>query len=114
MACPSALRYGAKNSGEARYTTDRVIKVIAVIWRYDGISPDEMEKRVVNQYERVLTTAVNDIEHIESQSLYGVAVVKIFFHASVSFLPSGLSFSTWTKVGSILSLPMPIVLRTSS
>jgi multidrug efflux pump subunit AcrB len=55
------------------------IPVIAVIWRYDGISPDEMEQRIVSQYERVLTTAVNDIEHIESQSLYGEAIVKIFF-----------------------------------
>jgi multidrug efflux pump subunit AcrB len=55
------------------------IPVIAVIWRYDGISPDEMEKRITNQYERVLTTAVNDIEHIESQSLFGEAIVKIFF-----------------------------------
>src|SRR5215475_13769783 len=56
------------------------IPVIAVVWSYTGISPDEMEKRIVGIYERSLTTTVNDIEHIESQSLSGIAVVKIYFH----------------------------------
>jgi multidrug efflux pump subunit AcrB len=55
------------------------IPVISVIWNYQGLSPDEMEKRVVSNYERMLTTTVNDIEHIESQSLTGIAVVKVFF-----------------------------------
>ncbi|HEU4532570.1 MAG TPA: efflux RND transporter permease subunit, partial [Polyangiaceae bacterium] len=48
-------------------------------WNYQGLSPEEMEKRVVTNYERMLTTTVNDIEHVESQSLTGIAVVKIFF-----------------------------------
>ncbi len=55
------------------------IPVIAVVWQYGGLSPDEMEKRIVGNYERALTTTVNDIEHIESQSLYGISVTKIFF-----------------------------------
>ncbi len=55
------------------------IPVISVIFRYEGLSPDEMEKRIVTNYERALTTTVNDIEHIESQSLTGTAIVKIFF-----------------------------------
>ncbi|HEX3770105.1 MAG TPA: efflux RND transporter permease subunit [Polyangiaceae bacterium] len=55
------------------------IPVISVIWSYSGLSPEEMEKRIVNNYERNLTVAVNDIEHIESQSLTGISVVKIFF-----------------------------------
>jgi multidrug efflux pump subunit AcrB len=55
------------------------IPVISVIWNYPGLSPEEMEKRIVNNYERFLTTAVNDIEHIESQSLTGIAVIKIYF-----------------------------------
>ena len=61
------------------------IPVIAAIWNYNGLSPDEMETRVVGNFERVLVSTVNDIEHIESQSLNGVAVVKIFLqpHASV-------------------------------
>ncbi len=55
------------------------IPVISVVWNYGGLSPEEMEQRIVTNYERILTTTVNDIEHIESQSLPGVAVVKIFF-----------------------------------
>lgn len=55
------------------------IPVISVIWNYTGLSPEEMEKRIVTNYERILTTTVNDIEHIESQSLTGIAVVKIYF-----------------------------------
>src|SRR4051812_31003755 len=55
------------------------IPVISVIWNYTGLSPEEMEKRIVTNYERILTTTVNDIEHTESQSLTGIAVVKIFF-----------------------------------
>ena len=59
------------------------IPVIAVVWTYNGLSPDEMAGRVVYYYERQLTSNVNDIEHIESQSLNGVGVVKIFFRPSV-------------------------------
>ena len=55
------------------------IPVISVVWNYPGLSPEEMEKRIVNNYERGLTTTVNDIEHIESQSLTGISVIKIFF-----------------------------------
>jgi multidrug efflux pump subunit AcrB len=55
------------------------IPVISVIWNYGGLSPDEMEKRIVTNYERALTTTVNDIEHVESQSLTGVAIIKVFF-----------------------------------
>src|SRR3954454_18824991 len=55
------------------------IPVISVFWNYTGLPPEEMEKRIVTNYERALTTTVNDIEHIESQSLTGIAVVKIFF-----------------------------------
>jgi multidrug efflux pump subunit AcrB len=55
------------------------IPVISVIWNYGGLSPDEMEKRIVTNFERALTTTVNDIEHIDSQMLSGVAVIKIFF-----------------------------------
>jgi multidrug efflux pump subunit AcrB len=55
------------------------IPVISVVWNYSGLSPEEMEKRIVNNYERGLTTTVNDIEHIESQSLTGMSIIKIFF-----------------------------------
>ena len=55
------------------------IPVVSVIWTYTGLSPDEMEKRMVTISERAMTTTVNDIEHIESQSYNGVAVIKVFF-----------------------------------
>ncbi|MFT3928444.1 MAG: efflux RND transporter permease subunit [Myxococcales bacterium] len=55
------------------------IPVISVVWNYAGLAPEEMERRIVNSYERVLTTTVNDIEHIESQSLFGMSIIKIFF-----------------------------------
>ncbi|HKO95199.1 MAG TPA: efflux RND transporter permease subunit, partial [Polyangiaceae bacterium] len=54
------------------------IPVISVIWNYGGLPPEEMERRIVSNFERNLTTTVNDIEHIESQSLTGVAVIKIY------------------------------------
>src|SRR5581483_11127284 len=59
------------------------IPVIAVVWTYRGLSPDDMAGRVIYYYERQLSTAVNDIDHIESQSLSGVGIVKIFFHSGV-------------------------------
>jgi multidrug efflux pump subunit AcrB len=55
------------------------IPVISVIFNYSGMSADDMDKRVVANFERFLTTTVNDIEHIESQSLYGIGVIKVFF-----------------------------------
>ncbi|GFZ90879.1 MULTISPECIES: efflux RND transporter permease subunit [Sphingobium] len=55
------------------------IPVVAVAWQYAGLSPEDMANRIVNPYERVLTTTVNDIEHIESQSLQGIGIIKIYF-----------------------------------
>jgi multidrug efflux pump subunit AcrB len=55
------------------------IPVVAVVWTYNGLTPEDMSGRVVYYYERALTTTVSNIEHIESQSLYGRGIVKIFF-----------------------------------
>ncbi len=55
------------------------IPVIAVAWQYTGLPPQDMANRIVGPYERVLTTTVNDIEHIESQSLPGIGIIKIYF-----------------------------------
>ncbi|HTW49124.1 MAG TPA: efflux RND transporter permease subunit [Acidobacteriaceae bacterium] len=60
------------------------IPVVTIIWHYDGFSPEQMANRIVTLSERSLTTTVNDIEHIESTSLYGVAVVKVFFQPGVN------------------------------
>ncbi len=62
---------------------DIKIPVIAVVWSYRGLPPEDMSGRVVYFYERQLSSAVNDIDHIESQSLNGVGIVKIFFQPSV-------------------------------
>src|SRR5213079_573855 len=60
------------------------IPVISVVWDYQGLSPKDMADRIVSQTERGLTTLVDNIEHIESQSLNGRAVVKIFFRPSAN------------------------------
>ncbi|MDR3441548.1 MAG: efflux RND transporter permease subunit [Legionella sp.] len=60
------------------------IPVVSVVWNYTGLPPDEMADRITSVFERAVTTTVNDIEHIESESLIGVSVVKLFFHAGVN------------------------------
>ena len=62
---------------------DIKIPVIAVVWTYRGLPPDDMSGRVIYYYERQLSSSVNDIEHIESQSLPGIGIVKIFFQPGV-------------------------------
>jgi len=59
------------------------IPIVSVVLTYGGLQPDEMEKRVVTNFERMLTGNVNDIEHIESQSYNGIAVIRIYFHPNV-------------------------------
>jgi len=59
------------------------IPVIAVVWTYNGLPPDQMASRVITAYEMSLTTSVDNVEHIESQSLPGAGIVKIFFQPSV-------------------------------
>jgi len=60
------------------------IPVVTVIWAYGGLAPEDMERRIVTISERAMTTTVNDIEHIESQSLNGVSVIKVFFQPGAS------------------------------
>jgi multidrug efflux pump subunit AcrB len=60
------------------------IPVVSIIWNYTGLSAQEMGQRITAVNERSLTTTVNDIEHIESQSLYGVAIIKIFFQPNAN------------------------------
>ena len=66
------------------------IPVVSVIWRYNGLATEEMEGRMISQFERGLTATVNDIEHIESQIFNGVGVVKVFFHAGAE-IQTGLA-----------------------
>ena len=60
------------------------IPVVAVVWTYDGLPADDMSKRVIYYYERTLSSQVNDIEHIESQSLPRYGIVKVFFQPGVN------------------------------
>src|SRR5947207_11904755 len=60
------------------------IPVVSVVWSYTGMPADEVESRIVFVNERVLTASVNGIEHIESQSLNGVGVIRIYFHPGAS------------------------------
>jgi multidrug efflux pump subunit AcrB len=59
------------------------IPVVSVIWSYTGLPPDDMANRVVSVCERAMTTAVNDIEHIESSSYNGIAIVRVYFQPNV-------------------------------
>ena len=60
------------------------IPVITLIWNYTGLEPQEMEQRITSNSERFVTTLVNDVEHTESQSLNGLAIVKIFFQPNAN------------------------------
>jgi multidrug efflux pump subunit AcrB len=59
------------------------IPVIGVVWQYTGLPPDQMAGRIITLYQRILTTTVNDIEHITANSYNGVGIVKIFFQPNV-------------------------------
>jgi len=80
------------------------IPVVSVLWQYTGLSPEEMSDRIVYNYERSLTTTVNNIEHIESQSLNGRAIVKIFFQPSVQ-IASAVAQVTAISQSSVHSMP---------
>jgi CzcA family heavy metal efflux pump len=69
------------------------IPIIAVGWQYTGLPPDEMAGRITTLYERVLTTTVNDIEHIEATSYTGFGIVKIFFHPGVNIATANAQVS---------------------
>jgi multidrug efflux pump subunit AcrB len=59
------------------------IPVVTIVWSYNGLPPEEMEGRIVTICERALTTTVNDIEHTQSESYQGVAVIRVFFQPNV-------------------------------
>jgi CzcA family heavy metal efflux pump len=93
------------------------IPVISVIWNYAGLSPEDLEQRITWPYERVLTTTVDNIEHIESQSLYGIAVVKIFLQPKAN-VPTGIAQVTSVSQAILRQLPTgttpPLVLSYSA
>src|SRR5215472_1349471 len=60
------------------------IPVISLVWTYNGLEPQEMEQRITSNVERGVQTLVNDVEHTESQSLNGIAVIKVFFQPTAN------------------------------
>src|ERR1700741_11202 len=93
------------------------IPVISVIWNYAGLSPQDLEEKITWPYERVLTPTVDNIEHIESQSLYGIAVVKIFLQPNAT-VPTGIAQVTSVSQAILRQLPTgitpPLVLSYSA
>src|ERR1700681_2614415 len=80
------------------------IPVVSIIWNYNGLVPEDMSDRIVSITERALTTTVDNIEHIESQSLYGIAVVKVFLQPNAS-LQQGIAQITASSQTQLRQLP---------
>jgi multidrug efflux pump subunit AcrB len=80
------------------------IPVVTVVWGYSGLSAEEMANRIVTPSERGLTTTVNDIEHLESQSLNGIAIIKIYFQPHVN-IGSAVAQVTAISQTQVRSLP---------
>src|ERR1700733_10401442 len=80
------------------------IPVVAAIWNYTGLQPDEMASRIVLNTERTAQVSVNDVQHTESQSLNGIAVVKYFFQPGAN---EDLSYAQITGVSQTQLKQMP-------
>src|SRR5712692_4400389 len=93
------------------------IPVVSIIWNYNGLVPQDMSDRIVSITERNLTTVVDNIEHVESQSLYGIAVVKVFLQPNAS-LDSAVSQITASSQTQLKMLPQgttpPLVITYSA
>ena len=93
------------------------IPVISVIFNFPGMAPRDLEQHLTTVYERVLTTTVDNIEHIESESLFGIAVVKIFLQPKAS-VPRGIAQVTSVSQAILRQLPVsttpPLVLSYSA
>ena len=80
------------------------IPVVTVVWNFNGLSAPEMANRIVTNSERGMTTTVNDIEHIESQSLNGIGIIKIFFQPHVNI---GVAVSQVTAICQVQLRSLP-------
>ncbi len=93
------------------------IPVVSVVWSYTGLTPAEMEQRIVTQSERSITTTVNDIEHLESQSLLGYGVIKVFFQPGAS-IDAAVAQITAINLAVLSRMPPginpPVVIRFSA
>ncbi len=93
------------------------IPVVCVVWNYGGLAPQEIERRMVTISERVMTTTVNDIEHIESQSYPGIGVIKVFLHEDAN-IESAIAQITASNQTVIRAMPPgttpPLIIRYSA
>jgi multidrug efflux pump subunit AcrB len=93
------------------------IPVVSIIWTYNGLVPEDMADRIVSITERSLTTTVDNIEHVESQSLYGIAVVKVFLQPTAS-IEQGIAQITAVSQTQLKQLPLgttpPLILAYSA
>jgi multidrug efflux pump subunit AcrB len=80
------------------------IPVIASLWNYTGLSAEEMEERIASQYERSLTTVVTDVEHMESQTVNGRSITKVYFHPGTKV---DMAMAQLTAVGQATVRQMP-------
>ena len=80
------------------------IPVVSVVWFYTGMSPSDMANRIVANSERGITTTVNDIEHMESQSVYGLGVIKVFFRPGTN-VQGAISQITAISQTAVRSMP---------
>jgi multidrug efflux pump subunit AcrB len=80
------------------------IPVVTVVWNYNGLSAQEMSTRIVFNVERGMTTSVSDIEHIESQSLTGMAIIKVFFQPHVNI---GSAVAQVTAINQVMLRALP-------
>ncbi|MGA2570290.1 MAG: efflux RND transporter permease subunit [Terracidiphilus sp.] len=80
------------------------IPVVTVTWGYTGLSADQIANRMVTPSERILTSSVNDIDHMESTSLVGLGIIKIFFHPNVNI---GLAMAQVTAVSQVVLRMLP-------
>src|SRR4029077_11690099 len=80
------------------------IPVVSVIWTYGGLSPEEMQDRITTVVERAMTTTVSDIEHIESQSVRGTSVIKLYFQPGANI---DAAVAQVTAIPQTLIKPLP-------
>jgi multidrug efflux pump subunit AcrB len=83
------------------------IPVVSIVWNFNGLAPEDMNARIINVTERALTTTVDNIEHIESQSLNGVAVVKVFLQPTAN-IQQGIAQITAVSQTQLRQLPAGI------
>jgi CzcA family heavy metal efflux pump len=93
------------------------IPVISVVWNYGGLPPEDMERRITSNFERFLTTVVNDIDHVDSQTLTGVSVIKIYFQPQAK-IEEAIAQVTAVAQGAVRLMPPgatpPLIIRYSA